>query len=428
MKVKMKSALGVGAVVASSLLVLSGCSSDKAAESPSPEPTQATDLCAPDPNAGEVEGKLTIWVDAERVDAIQPAADCYTKSRGIEVEIVPKANDDIRPDFLQQAPQGVGPDIVMGAHDWVGELTQAGVVAPIELGDSEAGYSDVALKASKYDGNYYLLPYAVENLAVLRNANIVADAASSWDDMLKKGKDAGLEQPFVVEQGADGNPYHLYPFQTAFDAPVFATDADGAYDPTKLALGGENGLKFAEWLGKQGAAGTINTDLTGDIALQKFQNGEAAFWLTGPWNVTNAENGGTNDVVVDLVPSPTDKVAAPFAGVKGFYLNANESANKIAGTDFLVNYVGSEQVQTQLFEAGNVLPALIAAADKAAASSDIIAGFQKVGESSVPMPAVPQMASVWEFWGKAQAAVLDGADPKTTWEKLESDITASLNN
>ena len=79
-----------------------------------------------------------------------------------------------------------------------------------------------------------MLPYAVENIAVLRNADLVPEAATSFDDMIAKGQAAGLTQPFVVEQGAEGNPYHLYPFQTAFGAPVFGTDAEG-YDPDRPA-------------------------------------------------------------------------------------------------------------------------------------------------------------------------------------------------
>ena len=107
----------------------------------------------------------------------------------------------------------------MGAHDWLGELSTNGVVAPIELGDSAGDYLPVAIDASTYEGTIYMLPYAVENIAVLRNADLIPEPATSFDDMIAKGQAAGLAQPFVVEQGAEGNPYHLYPFQTAFGAP-----------------------------------------------------------------------------------------------------------------------------------------------------------------------------------------------------------------
>jgi len=251
---------------------------------------------------------------------------------------------------------------------------------------------------------------------VLRNADLVPEAATSFDDMVAKGT-------FVVEQGAEGNPYHLYPFQTAFGAPVFGTDAEGNYDPTDLQLGSEGGFEFANWLAAQGAAGTLNTDVDGQIAKDKFLAGEAAFWLTGPWNVGAAIDGGIN-VAIDVVPSPTGAPAQPFAGVKGFFVSS-ESDNKVAANDFLVNYIGTEDVQLALFEAGNVLPALTAAADTAAADP-IVAGFQAVGAEAVPMPAIPAMGSVWQYWGVAEAAIINGEDPTSTWQKLVDDVTAAI--
>ncbi|WP_417556012.1 sugar ABC transporter substrate-binding protein [Microbacterium sp.] len=411
MKVTKRSIAAFAAITVLTSLALAGCSSAK-----------SDDKSADGAAAGN-SGKLVVWVDSERVDALQGAADAYQKKTGVKVQLVGKNVDDIKDDFIQQVPTGKGPDITMGAHDWLGELSTNGVVAPLELGDSGAEYLPVALQASTYDGKVYMLPYAVENIAVLRNTKLVPEAATSFDDMIAKGKAAGLDQPFVVEQGAEGNPYHLYPFQTAFGAPVFGTDANGAYDANDLQLGGEGGTAFANWLSAQGKAGTLNTDIDGEIAKQQFLDGKAAFWLTGPWNVGAAVDGGI-DVAIDKIPSPTDKAASPFAGVKGFFVSS-ESKNKVAANDFLVNYIGTADVQLELFKAGHILPALTAAADKAA-SDPIIAGFQAVGGEAVPMPAIPAMGSVWQFWGVAEAAIINGADPAATWQKLTEDVAGAI--
>lgn len=407
MKVNKRGILAFGAIAAVSTLTLAGCS----AGADSDNGDESTD------------SSLVVWVDAERVDAVQGAADAYEEKTGVKVEIVGKDVDTVKDDFIQQVPTGKGPDVTMGAHDWLGELSTNGVVAPLELGDSASDYLDVALQASTYEGTVYMLPYAVENIAVLRNADLVPEAATNFDDMIAKGKAAGLDQPFVVEQGVEGNPYHLYPFQTAFGAPVFGTDAEGSYDPTDLQLGSAGGTEFATWLGEQGAAGVFNTDIDGEIAKQQFIDGKAAFWLTGPWNVGPAIDAGIN-VEIDTVPSPTAEVASPFAGVKGFFVSS-ESNNKVAANDFLVNYLGTEEVQLALFEMGNILPALTAAADTAA-SDPIVAGFQAVGEDAVPMPAIPAMGAVWEFWGIAEAAIINGADPAATWQKLADDVAAAI--
>ncbi|SDR92900.1 sugar ABC transporter substrate-binding protein [Microterricola viridarii] len=412
MMVKKKGLLAAGAVAVVATLALAGCASGTSDAPTSDKP-------------GASAGALTVWVDAERVDALKGAAASYTEKTGVEVKLVSKDNNTIKDDFIQQVPTGKGPDITMGAHDWAGELSTNGVVAPLELGDSAANYLPIAIDAATYDGSVYLLPYAVENIAVLRNADLIPEPAANFDDMIAKGKAAGLEQPFVVEQGAEGNPYHLYPFQTGFGAPVFGTN-DKGYDATDLQLGNAGGEQFATWLGSQGKNGTgvFNTDIDGEIAKQAFLDGKAAFWLTGPWNVGAAIDGGIN-VAIDTVPSPTADVASPFAGVKGFYLSS-ESKNKVAANDFLVNYIGTEEVQLELFKAGNVLPALKSAADTAS-SDPIIAGFAAVGAQAVPMPAIPAMGSVWQYWGIAEADIINGADPVATWQKLAADVQAAIN-
>ncbi|NTV38911.1 MAG: extracellular solute-binding protein [Demequinaceae bacterium] len=407
-----KKSLAAGALLAVGLLT-AGCSATSDTPSSSASATPAN----------TASSTLTVWVDAERADALAQAATDYEAQTGIKVDIVARDNSTLKDDFIQQAGSGSGPDVVMGAHDWLGELTTNGVVAPLELGDKSSEFLPVALDASTYDGVVYELPYAVENLAVLRNADLVPEAAANFDDMIAKGAAAGVEFPFVVEQGENGNPYHLYPFETAFAAPVFGRDANGSYDPTQLTLG--DGKAFAEWLSTQGNNGakTMSTEITGDIAKEKFTTGQAAFWLTGPWNVKAAVDAGIN-VAVDPIPSPGSEAAQPFAGVKGFFVN-QYSTNKVAANDFLVNYIGTVDVQVALFNSGGVLPALTAAAD-AVSSDPIIAGFKAAGADAVPMPAIPAMGKVWEFWGIAEAAILNGADPDATWEKLTADVQAAI--
>src|SRR5690606_20405859 len=262
MKVTKKGALGFGAIAVASAFVLTACQASEG-----------------DGGDAPAAGSLTVWVDAERVDALQGAADAYTEQTGVKVDLVSKDNATIKDDFIQQVPTGEGPDIVMGAHDWLGEFTTNGVVAPLELGDSSDGYLDVAIQAASYEGTVYMLPYAVENIAVLRNADLVPDAAGTFDDMIAKGQAAGLSQPFVVDPGAGVTPYRLCPFQTACRAPVFGTDAAGSYDPADRQLGREGGYEFANWLARQGknGSGVFNTDIDGAIAKQSFLDGTAAF-------------------------------------------------------------------------------------------------------------------------------------------------------
>lgn len=408
MKVNKKGAIGLAAIVAGSAVVLAGCAGGGSA-TPS-EPTGA--------------GELTVWVDDNRARALEDVVAQFEEEKGVKVNLVVKDNAKIRDDFTAQVPTGEGPDITIGAHDWLGAFVQDGLVAPIEIGDKASDFQEVAISAFTYDGKVYGLPYATENIALMRNADLVSEAPTSFDDMIAKGQAAGTKYPFVVGlDPANADPYHLYPFQTSFGSSVFAQNADGSYDGAQLTIGDEAGQAFATWLGAQGAAGTINLNLTQDLSKEAFNAGEAPFILTGPWNVADAEAKGVN-VAIDPIPSAGGETASPFVGVQGFYLSA-KSENALIANEFLVNYIATEDVQYALYEAGDRPPALIAAYDRAA-EDPIIKGFGDVGATGVPMPSIPEMGKVWEFWGVAEAAIITGADPVATWTKMASDIQAAI--
>ena len=73
--------------------------------------------------------------------------------------------NDLQPNFITANQAGNGPDIVLGAHDWIGNLVQNSAIRPVVLSpEAESNYSDIALKAVTYDGQIYATPYAVECL------------------------------------------------------------------------------------------------------------------------------------------------------------------------------------------------------------------------------------------------------------------------
>ncbi len=402
-------------------LTLAACGSSNTPADPTSAP-ETTDTATTEPTepTGDA-GSLVIWVDDTRQDAVQAAAATFEAETGATVELVQKNFDDIRPDFLAQVPTGEGPDITVGAHDWLGELTANGVVAPIELGDKAGEFEQVALDAFTYDGQVYGLPYAIENIAIIRNTELADSTPATWDEMIAKGLEAGTKYPFLVQVGETGDGYTLYPLQTSFGAPVFKQNEDGSYT-NELALGGENGVRFAEFLAKEGKAGTLSTSITYDIAVEAFANGESPYILGGPWMLGSFEG---LDLAIDPIPSAGGEPAQPFTGVQGFYLNA-QSANKLLATDFLVNYMATVEAQVALYEAGDRTPALVAAADQVS-SDPIAAGFREVGADAVPMPSIPEMGSVWSFWGVTEAGIISGSlEPEAAWNKMVEDIQGAI--
>lgn len=420
-----KSLIPIAALAAVALLgaCSSGSGESESSESTSEETSAATDETSGAAATGE---SLVIWVDENRQPAIEAAAADFTAETGIAVETVVKNFEDIRADFLAQVPTGEGPDLTIGAHDWLGAFIVNGVVDSIDLAGKDGEFEDVAIEAFTYDGQLYGLPYALETIAVVRNTALADSTPATFDEMIEKGRAAGTKYPFVINtNGTTGDAYTYYAFQSSFGAPVFEQDENGQYTST-VGMGGAAGEAYAAWLGSHGMAGDglFSTDWTYDIANQEFADGNAPFTVAGPWAISTYTDAGI-DVAVDPIPSAGGETAAPFVGVQGFYLSA-QSSNALVAANFLTNYIATEDAIMALYEADPRIPAMSSVAEEVAADP-ITAGFLASSQTGTPMPSVPEMGDVWEFWNTAEATIIAGTgDPVTTWNSMITDLTASI--
>jgi len=402
----MRKHIGIGIAAVATVALLAGCSGGST-----------------ESNNGD-GAEIVIWSDAEREGAIKAAAVAFEEETGAKVTVVQKNFEDLRNDFIAQVPTGEGPDITVGAHDWLGALVTAGVVNTIDLGGKAGDFEQVALDAMTYDGQLYALPYSLETIALLQNVDLVgSEAPTSWDDMIQRGLASGAERPFVINTGGEtGDGYTMYGFQTSFGAPVFVQDDTGSYT-SEVGMGGEAGNAFASWLAANGANGTgyLSTTVDYDINNELFNSGQAPYTIQGPWAISAFPDV---NVAVNPIPSAGGETAAPFVGVQGFYLSS-QSENELLATDFLVNYLGTEDAQRALYEADPRIPAFSSIADEVS-SDPIIAGFLASSQGGVPMPSIPEMGSVWDFWNAAEAQIINGADPTATWETMIDNLNASL--
>ncbi len=405
-------ALAATAVLA---LALTACSNDS-----------GTDTSSDETSAASAEGSLTMWVDDTRIDSMRPVVEAFTEQTGVDVELVQKGTGDIGPDFVTQVPTGEGPDVIVSAHDGLGEWVNNGVVAPIELGDKADGFAESAVSAMAYDGQTYGVPISIENIALVRNDALLAETpATTFDELVAQAQGAGTEFSVLIQQGEESDPYHLYPLQTSFGAPVFEQAADGSYTDT-LALGGEAGHAYAAYLAKLGAERVLDLSIDGDRAKQAFLDGKAPYIVTGPWNTAAFEEAGM-DISVLPVPSAGGQPAQPFVGVQGVFISA-KSENPVLANELVVNYLTSEEAQDALYEAGGRLPALTASADKV--DDPVLQGFNEAGATGAPMPAIPAMSSVWSFWGATEAQLVGGqaADPAGAWDAMVANIQDAIGN
>ena len=389
---------------------------EEAVEEEEPEEAEEDEEAAP----VRADADLVIWADDTRRDVVEPFAEAFGEEQGISVAVQEVPFDQIRENVVIQGPAGQGPDIFIGAHDWLGEMVESGVVAPLDLAGAADDYLDVATQAFAYDGTNYGLPYAIENIALIRNTELAPEPVDTLDEMVEVGLaavEAGDADLPVAWQQDPGDPFHNYWVVTGAGGYVFGQADDGSYLADDIGIDSEGGLRAAEIFGELYEQDVLNQDISYDIMIDSFASGRAPFAVTGPWALGDFADV---DYEVEALPSVDGNPAGPFVGVQGFMVSAF-AENELAARTFVLDFLGTADAQLELYEAGNRPPALIEAFEQVQ-DDPAVAGFGAAGEDGRPMPAIPEMGSVWEAWTLAYTNIFSGADPEESFEEAADQI------
>lgn len=406
--------LGITAVSAAALGAAAACGSD--------------DGDSTGGDTAEFSGELVIWADETRTPVLKEFVKNFEKEVGVKVTVEEHV-ETLREDFLAAAEQGQGPDIVVGAHDWSGQLAADGVIAPITLAeDKKAALNETAVKAFTVDGQVYGVAYAIENIGLIRNTDLVPTAPATFEELVELGKAAGTQEVLTVETGVDGNAYNAYPLFASMGGYLFKDDGTGTLDPTDVGVDSEGGIAAFEKFAELGKDGVLKTTIDATNTIPFFVDGKTALMISGPWALTDVQTAGLNYEVTAIPGFEGQGPASPFLGVQGFYVSKT-AANAVFAQEFVTNYVLTEDLQLALAEAGGRLPALTAAAEAFSADNADVQGFAAAGENGVPMPNIPAMNSVWEPFGRAQADAIDqvmpGEEAATTAAQAIRDAVAA---
>jgi arabinogalactan oligomer / maltooligosaccharide transport system substrate-binding protein len=437
-------------LIASSVLVIAACGDDDDDDgaaattgAPSPETTAASaTTMAPETTAGSDttapaettvppesapptapprgDADLVIWTDDTRQPVIEEIATTFAEENGITVAVQELEFGQIREQLSLAAPGGEGPDIVIGAHDWLGELVTNGVLEPLDLTGLADQFQDVAVDAFTYEGQTYGLPYAVENVALVRNTELARNAPGTFEQMIQMATDYKAQhandpthQGLALQVGPEGDGYHYQPILSAFGGYIFAQNPDGTFNPNDLGLDSPGAIDAARFLSQQADAGLLSADVTYDVMIDSFGSGKAPFAITGPWALTQEDNGfQATGVPYAVSPIPARRggdVPQVFVGAQGFMISSFSEQKDLAKS-FVLDFMSQEQTQLALFEAGGRPPALMSAYQQVRDDPDI-AGFGESGAAGIPLPAIPEMSNVWTSLGLAQVNVLRGANP-----------------
>jgi maltose/maltodextrin transport system substrate-binding protein/arabinogalactan oligomer/maltooligosaccharide transport system substrate-binding protein len=375
------------------------------------EPTEemAEPTVEPTEEAVAPDATIRIWADDTRAAVLVPLADEFLAA--YNVELVVEEVSGIRDQFIIAAPAGEGPDIIIGAHDWIGSLIASGLLAPIDLGAKAADFTELSLAGFTYsDGQLYGMPYATENLGFFYNTEYVTEVPTTWQGVMELGQELMDAGTISYVMALAGTPtYDALPVQTAFGGYIFGLNEDGSWNPTDIGLNSEGEIAAMTFLREQIELGRIPDSFDWDTGHTLFETGETAFLMAGPWALDRIRASGVPYAVTSF-PAATEGGApgSPFLGVQGFMVNAF-SENVLLAQAFLTEFVATEDVMLQLYEAGLRPPAFIPALEQVADPD--LAAMDVAGANATLMPYIPEMGSVWGAWGSGVQLALTGELP-----------------
>ncbi len=269
---------------------------------------------------------LTVWVDDPRYDMVSEAGTAYTERTGVPVDVVRIGFDDA----IAAVLDGEGPDVFLASHEHLGELLDAGLVTPVDLGDLDL--DPVAVSAVSDKGITYGVPYGLEAVALFSHM--------------------GPEATFGDVTGSVGVPnhwYYAYGFMAASGGYLFGDSIDD--------IGVTRGAAGLEGLQKLVDAGTVVVGPYVDMA-DGFAAGDLTGLISGPWQVAPFLDLDVDFTVVSL-PAMSGMELEPLVGVQAFFVRQDSDL----AMAFVEDVVESPDFLTQAAAADDRVPAYLPARD-----------------------------------------------------------------
>lgn len=368
-------------------LMLAACGT-KATEAPKEEPV------VEEPKGPT--GTVTLWHayqtgSSEESTLAELITNAKAEFPGLTIDVLQIPFDQIFNKYQQEVAAGGGPDMFVAPNDDLGNWVRGGLV--LDITDKLAGKLDKVsgpgVDGMKVDGKMYGVPESAKAVALYYNKSMVPEPPKTTDELLQMVKDGKVMTNFI---GA----YHMFGWAGSFGGKLL--------DDSNKCIADQGGWAEAlQYLLDLKAAGALyNADYATAEGL--FRQGQAAFFVNGPWALADYKKDlGDNLAVAPIPAGPSGASAAPLNGIDGFYLNPNSKNvdGALALALFLTNQASS-QIYTD--KAGHVpIRSDVTSADP------LIAAFAQASATGYPRPQSLEFANFWGPFGDMFTKVLEGA-------------------
>jgi maltose/maltodextrin transport system substrate-binding protein len=358
-------------------------------------------------------GELLVWMDNERGRALAPIVEKFKAELGVNVSIETPQN--ITDSFPIAAQAGKGPDIVIWAHDKVGEWADGGLIAPVEVSDEfSKNFFPKAWRAVSHQALTWGYPIALETVTLIYNKKLLdGPPPTQLSQLAAINQDMKTKHPGVITILWDPrSAYYSWGILASGGGYVFGRKG-ADYDLKNIGVatpGAVDALsKIVDLIQSGILPKTCSYSETEDLMGQE----KLAMMISGPWAWSNLMKKGI-DFGVGQIPGVNGKVGRPFVGVSAAYLNRS-SPNHDLAKEFLEGYLITDEGLAAMDNAKPIgVPALVSFYKKVAQDNPRLRELKATVDYGQVMPNIPQMGRFFSSLGAALQLAADGRLPART--------------
>jgi maltose/maltodextrin transport system substrate-binding protein len=352
-------------------------------------------------------GELLIWMDADRGHALAPIAKRFQNDFGIKVTI--DAPEKITDTFPMAAQCGKGPDVVIWAHDKVGEWADAGLIAPVEVSNEFLGkFLPKAWEAVIHKGRVWGYPVALETVALIYNKKLLeGPPPTTLSDLVSLNEEIKKKHRGVTAILWDyKSPYYSWGILASAGGYVFGKNGTD-YDLKNVGVADRGAVEALSEIIALINAGVLPKSVSYSAAEDLMGQGKVAMIISGPWAWLNMMKSGI-DFGLTPIPGVNGNLGRPFVGVMVAYLNRS-SPNQDLAKEFLERYALTEEGLTAIDHAKRIgVPALISLYEKMAKDDPLLRQLKVCVDNGQIMPNIPQMGRFFSSVGAALQTATEG--------------------
>jgi len=366
-------------------------------------------------------GELLIWMDNDRAKGLAPIAQKFHDNFGLKVTI--DTPEKITDSFPMAAQAGKGPDVVVWAHDKVGEWADAGLIAPIEVsGEFSRKFFPKAWQAVLHREWIWGYPIGLETVTLIYNKNLlIGSPPAGLAQLVSINHEMKTRNPGVIPILWDyKSAYYSWGILASAGAYVFAK-AGRDYDLHNIGVANRRAIQGLSEIIALVKAGVLPKSVSYGVTEELMSQGKLAMTISGPWAWANLVKNGI-DFGLAPIPGVHGNVGRPFVGVSVAYLN-RWSPNQDLAKEFLEHYFLTEAGLSAMDRAKPIgVPALISLYESMAKDSTLLRELKAGVDQGQIMPNIPQMGRFFSAVGTALQLAAEGrASPK---EALQEALTS----